>query len=234
MFGCLLNKRKQNQSQKLVRDTAFYNVLDLLDKEDQEQGHKRQRDEERNDNLGHGELGLLHIRLSVGIAVLVHLNDFVKDTVVAAGLVPDEQNKGNHQGDGGGLADAHDVLLQLFLGQLFMERPEPMRALDNLGLEGRVEGAGDEQAKGGDQQQPSADLGYHGMELLADAAQSADEEAEAKTQQQIGQDAAEDGGLDDGNQVAFIAVVLGAACVMLGNQDDKQDDLNDGAKRRLN
>lgn len=75
-----------NESQELIWDAAPDDMLDLLYQEDKKQGHQGQLDGYRNQGLRHSELGLLHVDFTVGITVLVHLNDLVEDAMLAARL----------------------------------------------------------------------------------------------------------------------------------------------------
>jgi hypothetical protein len=70
------------------------------------------------------------------------------------------------------------------------------------------------------------------MEFLCGLSQTAKEEAETKAEKQVGENTAEDGGLDDGQHVALVAISDGRI-VMLGDQDDEEDNFNNAAKGRL-
>lgn len=71
------------------------------------------------------------------------------------------------------------------------------------------------------------------MELLAGLLEATNEETEAETEEKIGQDAAEDRGLDDGDEIAFIAVIFRRVGLVLRKQDNEEDNLDDRSKRRL-
>ncbi|KAI6770714.1 hypothetical protein HG531_009569 [Fusarium graminearum] len=127
-------------------------MLNLLNEKDEKGGYKHQSEKKSDDSLGHGELWLFHIRFAIGVSMLIHLNDLVKDAVLAAGLVPDVHEECNDQCNRGRLADAHNIFF----------------------------------------------------------------------------------GLNDGNEISFISIVVGALILVLCEENDEKNDFNDGSKGRLN
>ncbi|KAI6776540.1 hypothetical protein HG530_000485 [Fusarium avenaceum] len=134
MFRGLLNEGQHDKTQELICN---------------EKGHNR---------LGHGELWLLHILLAISIPMLVHLNHFIKETVLATGLVDYVKGECNDQCNRGSLADAENVILEFALCELLMEHLKAWEVRYDLGLEGRVECAGDQETKGGNEQKSSSNL----------------------------------------------------------------------------
>ncbi|KAH6607600.1 hypothetical protein Trco_003913 [Trichoderma cornu-damae] len=83
---------------------------------------------------------------------------------------------------------------------------------------GGVEDGGDDDGGGRQGQHGGGGLGHDGVEVLLRAAQAAEEEAEAHDQQQVGEDGADERGLDNGNLV-------------VDEGDDGDDELDGIAER---
>lgn len=244
MLGRLFHKRKQDEAEELVRDAGFDDIFDALDEEDGKKSDEGEGDDEGDYAFGEGELGLCKILLAVEIVVFVCFENFVEDGVLRSRIEPYETEylsarsshsqwrirlhaKSNNQQNRGDLADSKHIVLQHFLSKLVM----PNCYRNSRALECGVVRARDQKAKASDAEQPGSYFADGGMELLACLAQAADVEAGTQTQQQVGQDGSQDGGLDDGNEISMFGRAVGR--VVLDDEDEEQDDLDYGAKGSL-
>src|SRR5687768_8516772 len=113
--------------------------------------------------------------------MLVHLDDLVEDAVPTTRTVPDVEDERNHKSNCRSAADFENVSLQLGPSELLVK--EYIQSRQGLGLEGRVERAGNQQSKRCDKEQTRADLRNNGMEahVLARPPDATKKEAQPQT-----------------------------------------------------
>lgn len=108
-------------------------------------------------------------------------------TLAIPHLKPNVDSECNNEDNCSGSTDGQDFVLELILVSLDQVAP-PQRG---------IKGAWDHEAKARDEQKPAANFAHSLVELLFMSIQASDEEAESKTQKQVGKYGPQDGGFYD-------------------------------------
>jgi hypothetical protein len=128
MLGCLLDKRQQDQTQKLIRNTRFHDILDAFNEKKGQEGNDGQGQDECDNAFGEGELGLGKVLMPIEILMLIGFQHLVEDGMLRMSVVPNEtenrlvlngrhiarlhsHKEGNDEQDRGNLANPQNVVL---------------------------------------------------------------------------------------------------------------------------
>ena len=90
MLCGFLDQRKHNQTEELVRDTSFDNILDANDKEDRKHGHNGKRQHNGDNAFRERKFWLRNVLVVIKIGVLICFQHLIEDGVLRASIVEDE------------------------------------------------------------------------------------------------------------------------------------------------
>lgn len=76
--------------------------------------------------------------------------------------------------------------------------------------------------------------GVRGVELLTALLDAAHKETQAQTQKQIGEDRAQNGSLDDRDQIPVLRRAIVIRCLVFGDEQHEQHNLDNRPQRSLN